>query len=91
MENESRCQSCGMPVGSHFYGTNFDGSENRDWCTFCFRDGEFTDPDITCEQMIEMSVENMTNDLSLPTDEAEELARSIIPNLRRWLSPEPAN
>lgn len=84
MNTKQRCQSCGMPLGAGFYGTQADGSETPEYCKFCFQGGSFTNPDQTVEEMIQSSIENMTNDLGMPLDTAKELARSFIPTLSRW-------
>jgi hypothetical protein len=86
MENKIRCQSCGMPLSAEFgnYGTERDGSNNSDYCIFCFKDGDFTNPGQTLEEMIRSSIENMTADLSMPLEKATELANSFIPTLGRW-------
>jgi hypothetical protein len=34
--------------------------------------------------MIAKSVENMTGELRMPESKARELAKSVIPELRRW-------
>ena len=46
------CNSCGRPIVKKDYGTNEDGSPNPDYCIDCFQDGEFTEPDITLNEMI---------------------------------------
>ena len=84
MDNKIRCQSCGMPLGAGFFGTNADGSETQEYCKFCFLEGEFTRPNLTLAQMIDMSVENMTHELKMPEEKARELATSFIPTLKRW-------
>ena len=44
MGKEKHCQSCGMPIDKETpYGTNADGSENKDYCQYCFQKGAFTD------------------------------------------------
>lgn len=80
------CQSCGIPLGrKEDQGTNADGSKNREYCCFCFKNGEFAEPDMTMEQMISKvtgfisGIENMTE------EKAKIIADSIIPNLKRWL------
>ena len=35
------CQSCGMPLTEDVLGTNADGSKNKDYCMYCYRDGKF--------------------------------------------------
>ncbi len=86
MDLTFRCQSCGMPLGEGFYGTNEDHTENHKYCKFCFLNGSFTNPFITMDDMIENSVENMVNDLGMPEKHAKELANTYIPRLRRWKS-----
>ncbi len=86
MINKIRCQSCGMPLSEEFdnLGTNADGSEVSEYCVFCFKSGEFTNPHQTLEEMIRSSIENMTTDLQMPIEQATNLANSIIPTLGRW-------
>ncbi|HKG23328.1 MAG TPA: zinc ribbon domain-containing protein [Blastocatellia bacterium] len=86
-----RCQSCGMPLSAEFgnIGTNGDGSNNPEFCIFCYKDGSFTRPGQTLEEMIQSSVENMTADLNMPEERARELAGSVIPGLKRWRRDEP--
>jgi hypothetical protein len=86
MENKKRCQSCGMPLSQEFnnYGTNADGAKNPLFCSFCFQQGNFTNSNQTVEEMIQSSIQNMTGDLRMPQDQAEKLARQIIPQLGRW-------
>ncbi len=86
MDNKIRCQSCGMPVSQEFgnLGTSTDGSNISDYCIFCFKDGDFTNPKQTMEEMIQSSIENMTADLQMPLEQAENLANSFIPTLKRW-------
>ncbi len=65
-------------------GTNHDGSNTYEYCSFCFRAGEFTNPNQTLSEMIQSSIENMTADLNMPVERATELANSFIPALKRW-------
>ncbi|CAN5117467.1 zinc ribbon domain-containing protein [soil metagenome] len=86
MDNKARCQSCGMPLSKEFgnLGTNADGTNTEEFCSGCFADGSFTQPNQTMEEMIASSIENMTGDLNMPVEKATELANSFIPTLRRW-------
>ena len=86
MENKNRCQSCGMPLAAELgnLGTNRDDSTTSEYCSFCFANGEFTNPNQTIEEMIQSSIENMTADLNMPPEKAAELANSFIPTLGRW-------
>ncbi len=86
MDDKIRCQSCGMPLSADFgnLGTNADGTKTDEYCSLCFQNGEFTAPNQTLEEMINSSIENMTEDLNMPPEKAAELANSFIPKLRRW-------
>ncbi len=86
MKTKMRCQSCGMPLGEGFYGTEKDGQVNKEYCKFCFQNGSFTHPTETVSSMVRKSIDNMVNELSIPEDQARELANSFIPKLKRWES-----
>jgi hypothetical protein len=86
MTDSKRCQSCGMPVSDDFYGTEADGTDSEHYCTFCYESGEFTDEDLTLESMVEISVIHMISELGKSESEAQELAESVIPQLKRWKS-----
>lgn len=86
MELAFRCQSCGIPLAEGFYGTNEDQSENHKYCKFCFLNGAFTDPNQTMEDMIQSSIENMTEEIGIPEKQAITLANTYIPKLKRWQS-----
>jgi Putative zinc ribbon domain len=85
MSQESvRCQSCAMPMDSGFFGVNTDGSENHEYCRFCWVNGVFAEPELTCAGMIEKSTSHMVRVLQMPEIKAQELAQQMIPTLRRW-------
>ena len=86
MDAKIRCQSCGMPISGDFgnLGTNVDGTNSEEFCGFCFKNGAFTNPNQTLEEMIQSSIENMTQDLQMPLEQATHLANSFVPTLRRW-------
>ena len=78
------CQSCSMPLRMDAdRGTNADGSKNKEYCRFCFKDGKFTDEGITMEQKIEQMV-GIAKQMNIPEDNARELARNTLPKLKRW-------
>jgi hypothetical protein len=87
MEDKVRCQSCGMPLSDEFpdgYGTGSDGSKISEYCSFCFQNGAFTNPDQTVEQMVQTSIDFMTANLGFTREKAAEMSNAVIPNLRRW-------
>jgi hypothetical protein len=76
------CQSCGMPMerDEHF-GTNEDGSKNQDYCTYCYREGGFTDPDLSIDGMIRR-IASITGQTLAPEDEKR--SRQFLSSLKRW-------
>ena len=84
MNDKQRCQSCGMPLGTGFYGTEANSSESAEYCKFCYRRGDFTNPAMSMEQMIDISVKHMVGELKFEEARAREIAMSFIPHLRRW-------
>lgn len=82
--NKIRCQSCGMPLGIGFYATNSDGTASNEYCKMCFENGQFREPNLTLEEMKGRSVANMIDDLRMERSEAETLANTVIPTLKRW-------
>lgn len=79
------CQSCGMPMEKpEDFGTNADGSKNEEYCKFCYQLGQFTELDITMEQMIDKVAAIMTNIKGMTEDQAKEMANSFVPKLKRW-------
>ena len=75
-----------MPLGNDFFGTKKDKTETKEYCKFCYLDGEFTNPNLTQVQMINMSVENMVTEVGFSKQKAQKLANEYIPNLKRWKS-----
>ncbi len=76
-----------MPLGTPgYYGTYTDGAENRDYCIYCYKNGAFTNPNLTMEGMIALSVSFMTGNLGFEQHKADEVSRATIPHLKRWKS-----
>jgi len=87
--SELFCQSCGMPLESgEVTGTNGDGSKNQDYCSYCYKDGDFTE-NVTMEKMIDRSLEHMKelfkDDPSFNEQEALDNMKSFFPKLKRWI------
>ena len=78
------CQSCGMPMtNKEDFGTNSDGSKNKEYCRFCYKKGKYTDEGITMKQKIEKNIE-IAKKMGMPEEQAKEMANNIIPKLKRW-------
>lgn len=83
-EKCSICQSCGMPMrGAEHCGTNAFGGKNKEYCCYCFLEGNFTDEGITMEEKIKKNIE-IAKTMSMPEEEAVNLANTVIPTLKRW-------
>ena len=86
MENmETRyCQSCGMPMDGpdSKYGTEKDGKQSGDYCSYCYQDGEFTTKG-SMEDMVEQCVPFVKEHFG--SDEAARKAMAeFFPMLKRW-------
>ena len=83
------CQSCGRPMSRSDYGSNEDGSPNELYCKTCFENGEFTEPDITVNEIIVREAKRMlSRNPNLREEEATGILINFIPNLLRW-NPDP--
>ena len=81
------CQSCGKPINKpEEYGKNADGSQNNDYCGYCFKDGNFTNPNITMKYMIDITAILTTSVLNISEKETIEKTKITIPKLKRWQS-----
>lgn len=81
---EKFCQSCGMPMDGHKFGTEKDGKESADYCTYCYRDGEFT-ADIEMDAMIEFCAQPMADNIpDMTKEQAIEQMEGYFPKLKRW-------
>lgn len=80
------CQSCGMPLVRDPLGggTSADGSRTAEYCSHCFLEGRFTEPDITVDEMV-AKVEERMRSMDLPGFLARRFTEGI-PLLRRWRS-----
>ncbi|MDR2883761.1 MAG: zinc ribbon domain-containing protein [Deferribacteraceae bacterium] len=78
------CQSCGMPLKKdpEQGGTEADGSKSAKYCSYCYKDGEFTWKDCTAQQMREFCIEAMAKN-GMPKFLAK-LFTMNIPKLARW-------
>ena len=72
-----------MPIADDkLLGTNKDGSINKDYCKYCYQNGEFIDK-VSMNEYIEMcsqygSQAGMTN------EEMKDHCEKLFPTLKRW-------
>ena len=81
-----QCQSCGMPLtaDSPLFAHHADGSINPHYCSYCYKDGAFTQ-DITLEDMIKQSIPYVVqNNPSLTEAIAQNMMEKTLPYLARW-------
>ena len=84
------CQSCGMPIDDSTYGKEADGSNNEEYCHYCYADGHFT-IDCTMDEMIEHNLKflnefNKDSEVKFTLDEARASMKEFFPLLKRWQS-----
>jgi hypothetical protein len=77
------CQSCSMPLDNEeIRGTEKDGSKSSEYCIYCYKDGAFTNPDMTMgqmETMVKMQMEKRNIPANITT-----MAVNSLPGLKRW-------
>ena len=80
------CQSCGMPLkrDAQGGGTNADGSKSTMYCSHCYQDGKFTQPNVSMDEMKAL-VKVKLKEMKIPGILAGIFTRNI-PKLVRWKS-----
>lgn len=78
------CQSCGMPMkrDAQGGGTKADGSKSTMYCSHCYLNGKFTQPDLTVDEM-KARVKGKLKEFGIPGILAGVFTRNI-PKLVRW-------
>ncbi len=78
------CQSCGMSmVQLSDFGWNSDGSINTEYCQYCYKNGAFTDGDISLEEKIAKNIA-MAQKMGMSRTKATDLVATTLPHLKRW-------
>jgi len=78
------CQSCGMPFDeAHFkyVAKEADGGDSV-YCTYCYENCTFIDPEATVEDMVEMGVPHLAHKIG--EQSAREQLSKFVPTLARW-------
>ena len=79
------CQSCGMPLTeTELCGTQADGSTSDEYCIYCYKEGKFTEPDLTVEVMVEKAAPFLAKEHNIDLEKAKELISEALKNLKRW-------
>jgi hypothetical protein len=66
------------------FGTEAGGGASEEYCRHCYREGKFTDPDITLEGQIDRLVKLAGSKMNIDETLARTMAMEIIPKLKRW-------
>jgi len=79
------CQSCGMPLKKDDKGggTNKDGSKSLKYCSRCFLDGEFQNPELDNAIKMQAFVKEKLKSMGFPGFIAGLFTKGI-PKLERW-------
>ncbi len=79
------CQSCGMPLAPGVeLGTEADGSQNPDYCGYCYKGGRFTG-EMTMEEMIDFCTPMMVQgNPGMTAEQAKAQMHQFFPMLKRW-------
>ena len=79
------CQSCAMPIDKpELRGTEAGGAVAMEYCTYCYQNGKFTEPDITLPQMIDKCVQKMVEQKVMPEAKARTMMTRYLPQMKRW-------
>ena len=84
MKSYKNCQSCGMPLSKdpNGGGTTSEGKISTMYCSYCYEDGKFKQPDWTAAQMQEFSKGEL-KEMGFPGFLTGFFTRGI-PKLERW-------
>jgi hypothetical protein len=63
-------------------GTNADGSKNSEFCSNCYQNGSYTEPDLTMNQML-VKVKGKLKDMHFPGLMINMMTKDIG-KLKRW-------
>lgn len=87
MKTHKNCQSCAMPLSKdpkgNGGGNNADGKPSYKYCSYCYEDGKFLQPDITAEEMqafVKGKLKEMGGFMKL----FARIFSKGIPKLERW-------
>ena len=84
LPQEPSCQCCGTPfsVPNMDKGTDADGTENPNYCKWCYDEGEFASA--TMDDVIETSAPYLMQATGVSLDEAVSFMGALLPSLERW-------
>jgi hypothetical protein len=77
------CQSCGMPLKQDPQFKNKKIPSNQEYCSFCFDGKNFTQPQITKEEMRNQVIDIMKTKFKIPKFIGKFITRNLY-KLKRW-------
>ncbi len=84
-EPMTNCQSCGSSIlDRNNWGTRKDGRLSETYCIFCYRNGIFTEPKLTMEEMGWRIHRLLVQQGNMNAREAASAIDRILPVLARW-------
>lgn len=85
MKTYKNCQSCGLPLKKDPMGgsINADGTKNLQYCSYCYTDGEFRNPDLDTAKKMQLFVKEKMKEMGYPGFIARIFTLGI-PKLDRW-------
>lgn len=80
------CQSCGMPLSKDPQngGSDSDGTKSSMYCSYCYVDGKFINPEMSVDEM-KVLVKGKMKEMGFPGFIAGFFTKRI-PKLERWKS-----
>lgn len=78
------CQSCLIPLlKEEDYGEEQGGVKNQDFCIHCYKEGDFVNPELTMEDMVEKFA-SFHEKMHITHEEAKKIALKSLPHMKRW-------
>lgn len=81
-----RCQSCSIPLKiKEIIGTCSQGKPYKTYCIMCYKNGVFTEPDITLSEMIDKVVSIICKHSKVDPESMKTIVEKEISSLDRWV------
>jgi len=85
MTTTIHCQSCSRLIKEESdFGTDSDGKRSSDFCSCCYQNGVFTEPNLTRDEMVARVVGIVIENKIMAREVAQKRIPDIIKNLKRW-------
>lgn len=66
------------------FGTYANGKITANYCSFCFREGKFVDPDLNMQEMIDRVTSRLLALRNMPDGTAKGMLRAYLPAFGGW-------